>query len=1292
MKHNLKGLEYDLLTGLYSRWYCHMELQSILDNREYCVFCSLDLNGFRRLNQEYGDKKGDELLKAIGKALTEAFDNDAHIFHFSGDEFCFIIKSETYSRYQMSIMTRNLFKHLHSISVEGIENERLAFSIGSVFVDPDYYKTPNEIYIETNTCRFEAKKHEGNFLHSRFGSIPDIEGAFQILREDRNSYNSINNSLFQIKDEEAWMDYLNKGAKLKESMFGRNQGRIDDIYKYYKEENLPTDDYVMLFHLVLEYIDTLDVFMIETICCQILIPFYERLAANNSEAKVRLSYLYLLLADILYSELRMGDKTQKLRIKRLLLKTLELSKDQPHGTLGFEPYYFALCEIVGHFESLDLQIFTTNECKKYYRELRELTLGENKIGSLDPEAYKYFEYLIKNARLFPVYRLCYLKLKGKRANKSNREEIAWLTEYISTHLKDGVYDMVADDKEYATLAVYLQGMTLVDLPYNEIMRRLITGLHEVRNLEYGRLPEANLMFVSYLFLASSRVVEMADLTYERKLEISRMGLDFLIELLRKRENITADHQLIFITQVMVQAMTASTILPPNEKFYYLEQTMAVVMLDTYCHCKAVARYVHVILSNIIDNYPQLLVGEGRPYSSVDDVRANREGLLTFMGYACMLHDVGKMTLNQITSNAYRRLFDREFALIKMHPAIGCSILSPEPQFHQFRPFMLAHHRWWLGDGGYPNNVTKENLGDVKVLVDILTICDTLEAATSRIGRNYRNAKPFIKILDEIYSEAGTRYSPEILQTIISSTNTYYELRRMIDYDWKANYMAIFQEVISTESTASVTRTRTNLPNPFANNNNVIAEQELSSLSKSLPMPEWFEHLDDYSRQLYTLCMMKYYRLSVIENDSLCFFYDVAHDRISTLYKGEDGNIRHKVGNHFSQQPLNVYVSDEGYLQTIATMKRILTDDDYPKEGEAKIEFLDKSRYLLVHYTGVTNLEGKVVAIMGQTEDINSTKEKMLKTIERQNVRLKLFESMSEMFQLILQVELESDDFEVIKALPELRAHSENLSNATEFVEYAMKNLIATESQEKFMEFVDDTTMEDRLKVHPFITINVKSDLLGWLFLRIIPSEYDKKTNRLKKILFTIASAEVEQKELQYLSHAANYDDLTGVLNRRKGEEIIKGMIDCGYPQVFAILDCDRFKHINDVLSHLVGDKVLREQSQVMKEVFKDFTIMRLGGDEFVVYINGDTAHKLIYSVQGVRSVFEEFKQRLSKLDIKDLDYISPTMSCGVVYCNELIHPSFEQLYVAADEMLKVSKQSRNGTITVSEMRYNQFLQ
>lgn len=1290
MEYNLKGLEYDLLTGLYSRWYCHVELQSIIDNKENCVFCSIDLNGFKRLNHLYGDKKGDELIKAIGKALMDSFDENTSVFRFSGDEFTLIIRAESYSRYQMSVMTRNLFKHLNKICVEGMENERLSFSVGAVFVDPDFYKVPTDIYIEANNLRLEAKKHEGNFLHSRFGSIPDIEGAFRILREDRDSYNSINNSLYKINNEDAWIDYLNKGAKLKESMFHRNQGRIDDIYKYYKE-NLPYEEYLLLFNLVLEYINTLDVFMIETICCEILIPFFERQATQFEADKCRLSFLYLLLADVLYSELRMGDRSQKLRIKSLLLKTIDLSKDQPHNTLGFEPYFYSLCEIVGHFESLEMQIFSSSECYRYYEELRNLCIGENRLTYHDPDSYKYFEYLVKNAYLFPIYRLSFLKLKGKRIHPADRKEIASLKQYISSRLKDGIYDIVADDKEYGRLAQYLQSMTLEDLHSNEIMQRLIVGLHEIRMLEYGRRSEANLMFVAYLFLASARIVEMTNLSYERKLEISHLGLDFLIELLRKRENISADHQLIFITRVMVQSMTASTILPANEKFYYLEQLMAVVMLDTYCHCKAVARFVHVILSNIIDNQPQLLVGEGRPYISVDDVRANREQLLTFMGYACMLHDVGKMTLSQITSNAYRRLFDREFALIKMHPALGCQILRAEPQFRQFTPFILAHHRWFVGDGGYPNIDSRAVSGNFKVLVDILSICDTLEAATSRIGRNYRNAKSFITILDEIISESGTRYSNEILHSIISSTSTYYELRRMIDYDWKQNYMMIFQEVISAESTGIVTRSRHYLPNPYANNNKVIATAELDSMNSKLPLPEWYANLDEYSRSLYAISMDNFQRKSVMENDSLFFFYDVAHDRISTLFKGPDGKFCQKMGNHFSQQPLNVYISDEGYFKTIETLNRILTDDTFPKEGEAHIEYLDKSRYLLVHYSSVIDRDNKVVAIIGQTEDFNLTKEKMLRTIERQNDRHKLYESLADTFQLILQVDLQTDKYDIIKAIPELRGCADNFTCADDFVSWAAVNLISPESRDKFLEFLDDKTMPERLMSQPYLTVHVKSDQLGWLFFRIAPSEFDERTGMLRKIVFTLSSAEIEQQEIASLSHAASYDDLTGVLNRRKGEEMIRAMIDKGETQIFAILDCDRFKHINDVLSHLVGDQVLREQSRVMRDVFKDFTIMRLGGDEFVVYTNGDVANKLIYSVDGVRSVFEEFKDRLASLDIKELEYMTPSMSCGVVYCNDIIHPTFEQLYEAADEMLRFSKQSRNGTITVNEVRYNEFL-
>lgn len=1290
MEYNLKGLEYDLLTGLYSRWYCHMELQRIIDKKENCVFCSIDLNGFKRLNHLYGDKKGDELLKAVGKALKDSFDENTLVCRFAGDEFTLIIKADSYSRYQMSLMTRHLYKHLNAISVEGMENECLSFAIGAVFVDPEFYKTPTDIYIEASNYRQEAKSHEGNFMHSRYGSIPDIEGAFRILREDRDAYNSINNSLFKINNEDAWIDYLNKGAKLKESMFHRNQGRIDDLYKYYKE-NLPYEEYVQLFDLMLEYYGTLDVFMFETICRDILIPFFERQSSLRNEDKTRLSFLYLILADILYSELRMGDRSQKLRIKNLLLKTLDLSKDQPRNTLGFDTYFYALCEIVGHFESLEMQIFTTSECYRYYEELRDLTVGENRLTYHDARSFSYFNYLVKNAYIFPIYRLSFLKLKGKRITPLDRKEIAELKEYIGSRLIDGVYDMVAGDHEYARLAQYLQDMTLTDMHSNEIMQKLILGLHEIRVLEYGKRSEANLMFVAYLFLASARIVEMTNLTYERKLEISCMGLDFLIELLRKRENISADHQLIFITRVMVQSMMASHILPANEKFYYLEQLMAATMLDTYCHCKAVARFVHVILTNIIDNYPEFLVGEDRPYRSVDDVRANREQLLTFMGYACMLHDIGKLTLSQITSNAYRRLFDREFALIKMHPALGISMLRAEPEFQQFTPFILAHHRWYLGDGGYPNIDTREVCGNVKVLVDILSICDTLEAATSRIGRNYRNAKSFITILDEIISESGTRYSNEILQSIISSTSAYYELRRMIDYDWKQNYMTIFQEVISAESTALITRTRHYLPDPYANNNQVIEHDTLDSLTNKLPMPEWFAQLDDYSRKLYAISLMNYCRKSVMENDSLFFFYDVAHDRIATSFKGPDGQFHQIIGNHFSKQPLNVYVSDEGYQKTVETLNRILTDETFPKEGKAHIEFLDKSRYLLVHYSSVIDRDNKVVAIIGQTEDVNLTKEKMLKTIERQNDRHKLYESLADTFQLICQYDLETDQYEVIRAIPELRDCADNFTCADDFVNWAAVNLIAPESRDKFMEFLDDKTMPERLMLQPYLTVHVKSDQLGWLFFRIAPSEFDSKTGILKKIVFTLSSAEIEQQEIATLSHAATYDDLTGVLNRRKGEEMIRGMIDKGEAQIFAILDCDRFKHINDVLSHLVGDQVLREQSRVMREVFKDFTVMRLGGDEFVIYVNGELANKLIYSVQGVRSVFEEFKDRLAAIDIKELEYITPTMSCGVVYCNNIVHPTFEQLYEAADEMLRFSKRSRNGAITVNEVRYDEYL-
>jgi diguanylate cyclase (GGDEF)-like protein/PAS domain S-box-containing protein len=88
---------------------------------------------------------------------------------------------------------------------------------------------------------------------------------------------------------------------------------------------------------------------------------------------------------------------------------------------------------------------------------------------------------------------------------------------------------------------------------------------------------------------------------------------------------------------------------------------------------------------------------------------------------------------------------------------------------------------------------------------------------------------------------------------------------------------------------------------------------------------------------------------------------------------------------------------------------------------------------------------------------------------------------------------------------------------------------------------------------------------------------------------------------------ANFDDLTGLLNRRMAndrlEQAIKKSSRSALPIALMLIDLDRFKEVNDSFGHELGDNLLKEAGQRMKSCILDTDALgRLGGDEFVIIL------------------------------------------------------------------------------------------
>ncbi|MHC5730834.1 MAG: diguanylate cyclase domain-containing protein, partial [Nostoc sp.] len=98
---------------------------------------------------------------------------------------------------------------------------------------------------------------------------------------------------------------------------------------------------------------------------------------------------------------------------------------------------------------------------------------------------------------------------------------------------------------------------------------------------------------------------------------------------------------------------------------------------------------------------------------------------------------------------------------------------------------------------------------------------------------------------------------------------------------------------------------------------------------------------------------------------------------------------------------------------------------------------------------------------------------------------------------------------------------------------------------------------------------------------------------------------IERKRAEsQLLHLASHDALTGLPNRTLFMNSLRNAIDYSKRHsdyLFAVLflDLDRFKFINDSLGHAVGDQLLQEVANRLKQSLRpQDTVARMGGDEF----------------------------------------------------------------------------------------------
>ena len=221
-----------------------------------------------------------------------------------------------------------------------------------------------------------------------------------------------------------------------------------------------------------------------------------------------------------------------------------------------------------------------------------------------------------------------------------------------------------------------------------------------------------------------------------------------------------------------------------------------------------------------------------------------------------------------------------------------------------------------------------------------------------------------------------------------------------------------------------------------------------------------------------------------------------------------------------------------------------------------------------------------------------------------------------------------------------------------------------------------------------VPVVLNQDLKGVLLLGF-KSRSEMSQGSMQRVVdlagrFAVALSSVEREETLY--RQAHFDVLTGLPNRqllkdRLDRHISSARVD-ERSGALLFLDLDRFKEINDVFGHSIGDGVLIQAAKrIMSLVRERDTVARLGGDEFVVILP-NVRHEMT-----VRAMAERLLEKLAEaFTVQNIDhYVSA--SIGIVMFPE-DGDSVETLLKNADAAMYRAKDAGRNRFEFFSERLN----
>ena len=638
-------------------------------------------------------------------------------------------------------------------------------------------------------CAQDATTPHAGSIDDTHRETPPFAEMFQRLRNNILDYNKYNDSIFLIHDHNDWIQFFLRRAERHHEIYDENKRILHDVKSFFADTPQHRSQgkaYDSLFHAFEDFMNSTtsvdDAFLTLEICDILEKHFSEvsHLDSANNILRVKLwqSYaywsVYTLTQDSLYA--------------RKSKECYQTCFDNNNKAL---PYYYRArftsainlmspSWISGHF-------ITLAQHMEYRKALQEMLRNDS-----------------LNAELIAPRNLRWAKsrLANDDENLARNVGIAdsvsipkQFTDSIMLH----VVERNDTCRSLPSLGYYnnlLFKTYLKQIDYTEALRLSIIRYKAERSQLGTSFTDSELHTFLQKYFTICLFNDRAQISYRRKRSnVLRFCRDIIRAYQQRKEQQYATSYIRNLERLVTYDRLVKY-LKPKERIDFLNKMYVATQVTTYAHCVHVAQLADVVADAVLKYRPALFCGT-LGCKTVAEVKHHANDFREFVHKAAMYHDMGKNSLVSIIINECRPTTDLEYSIIKTHPERAMKYLAIAPELQRYHDTTLGHHKWYNGKGGYPADYDNTR-SSVRIITDIVTLCDCMQAATEKVGRNYKKEKPYSRLLGELTKDAGTRYNPQLVNLICQHKDVDDRLHELVEDGWLEIYYNIYSQFFKQE--------------------------------------------------------------------------------------------------------------------------------------------------------------------------------------------------------------------------------------------------------------------------------------------------------------------------------------------------------------------------------------------------------------------------------------------------------------------------------------------------------------